>query len=325
MADTFLDFYNELSGYVGEAIDPSLAKTLVQRAHREILEARSWSFLMEEGVMVAPDAVTAGTVTTVQYAKTVTCDATAKTALNAVTSTIPLGTRQFRVGSTNRIYNIDSYNSTTGVITLKETYTEAPAVGSSFTVFKCYYLPPVVNEVNGTIDFLRFVSVRDLVNGRSLKLNVAKADLDRRDPFRTNAVQPVAVANYKSDADGNPLFELWPWPSQQRAYVCLYTRRGVTLQDDEDVLQYPITGELLMAKAHYHLAKWAEMNVGRDPGLRGTDWRFVMSEASQRFEKLLLRAKLQDDEIGVQNVMLNKWYNWGPPSASYLQDHDTWW
>lgn len=325
MADTFLDFYNEIQGYAGEALDVSLAQTLVQRAHREILEARSWSFLFEEGVLQAPDAITAGAVTVTQFSKTVTCDATAKAALNAADNTVSLGSRQFRVGATNRIYNIDSYNTGTGVITLKETYTEASGAGSGYTVFKCYYSPPVKNEVNGVIDFLRFISVRDLVNGRSLKLGVQKQEIDRRDPFRTSAVQPVAVVSYKPDDAGNPLFELWPWPSQSRGYVCLYSRRGTTLQNDADVLQYPVTGELLMAKAHYHLAKWAEMNVGRDPSLRGPDWRFILTEASQRFEKLLFQAKKQDDEIFTQNVFLNKFFTWGPPSASYLQDHDTWW
>lgn len=324
MAQTFYDYWNALIGYSGESLDPSLAQQLVQQAHREILDARTWSFLVEEGVLQAPDVVLSGTVSVTRFSKSVTADATAKAALDALTSDIAIGTRQFRVANTGRIYNISTYNSTTGVITLKEQFTEATVSGSAYSVFKCFYLPPVVNEVAGTIDFLRFISVRDLTNGRPLKLNVQKRELDRRDPQRTSQEPPVVVASYKADSDGNPLFELWPQPTSARGYICLYSRRGVVLQNDIDVLQYPITDELLMAKAHYHLAKWAEMNVGRDPGLRGPDWRFVMSESASRFEKLLLKAKIQDDEIMEQNVFLSKSLVTGPPSASYLQSHDTW-
>lgn len=315
MPKTFLDFWNELIGYAGEGLDPSLAQTLVQRAHRDILESRSWSFLIEEGSLNAPQAISAGSITVSQFSNTVTCDATAKAALNAVTLNIPLGTRQFRTGVTSRIYNIDSYNSTTGVITLKETFVDASVTAGGYSVFKAYYEPP-------STDFLRFITVRDLTNGRPLRLNVQKKELDRRDPQRTSTEPPVVVSSYKMRSDGVPLFELWPIPTSARGYVCLYVKRGEVLEDDDDALPASIPDELLMSRAQYHLAKWAEMTKGRDDTLRATDWRFIMAESLTRYNELLLKAKKQDDEIFVQNYMPAKQLITYPPSSSWMQEHD---
>lgn len=315
MAKAFIDFYNEIIGYAREKIDPSLAKTLVQRAHRDILESRSWSFLIEEGVLQAPQSVSAGSVTVVQFATTVQLDAAAKAALNASPGNVSIGTRQFRAGTTNRIYNIDGYNSTTGVITLKEPFSETDVTNGGYSVFKCFYSPP-------SQDFLRFITVRDLTNGRPLRLNVQKNELDRRDPQRTSTEPPVVVSSYKTDASGYPLFELWPIPTSNRGYVCLYVRRGIELSADTDVLPLSIPEELLMTRAQYHLAKWAEMSKGSEPDLQKTDWRFIMSESLARYNELMLKAKKQDDEVFVQNAMLSKRLVTGPPSASWLQDHD---
>lgn len=311
--------YNELIGYSSESLDPDLAKTLINRAYREILEQRSWSFLVAEGVLTAPEQVTAGTVAVLRFSTQVTCDATAKAALNALTLDIPLGTRQFRLGGAiSRIYNIDSYNSTTGVITLKEPYTEVTNASASYVVFKCYYLPPLVNN---QVDFLRFISVVDLVNGRKLQLGVKKQELDRRDPQRSCSTIPVLISNYKADSSGNPLFELWPHPLSAQSYVCLFSRKGAILSDDEDVVPWPLTEELVLTRAQYHLAKWAEFNKGANPLLRAQDWRFLMSDSSARYEKLLLSCKKQDDEVLTSNVFDTHKY-WGPPSASWLQQHD---
>jgi hypothetical protein len=316
MAKTFLDFWNELIGYAGEGLDPSLAQTLVQRAQKDILESRSWSFLIDEGSLNAPQLISAGSVTVAQFTNTVTCDATAKTALNAVTLSVPLGTRQFRTGVTSRIYNIDSYDSGTGVITLKEQFVDAPVTAGGYSVFKCYYEPPTPT------DFIRFISVRDLTNGRPLRLGVQKKELDRRDPQRTSTEPPVCVSTYKTRADNVPLFELWPTPTSARGYVALYVKRGTVMEDDADTLPPSIPDELLMARAQYHLAKWAEMTKGRDETLKATDWRFIMAESLARYNELLLKAKKQDDEIFTQNVMYPRQLVSYPPSASWMQEHD---
>ena len=317
MAKTFLDFWSELIGYVGPGLDPDLAKTLIQRAHKDILESRNWSFLIAEGVLNAPTTVTAGTVTVNQYATTVQADATAQAALTAISGPVLLGTRQFRISSTGRIYNIDSYDSGTGVLTLKEPFSETSVAGSAYSVFKCYYTPP-------DADFMRFLSVRDLTDARSLRLNMQRIEVDRRDPQRTTQEPVVAVVAHKTDADNNPVFELWPHPTSNRGYVCAYLKRGTVLEDDLASLPPSVPDELLMVRAQYHLAKWAEMNKGRDPGLRSTDWRFIMSESLARYNELLLKAKVKDDELFVQNVILPKRYGMWPPSASALQDRDYW-
>lgn len=319
MAKTLLDHYNELIGYSGGSLDPNLAKTLVQRAHRDILDSRSWSFLIEEGVLQAPQSITTGSISVDQFSRAVQADATAKAALDAVNMDIPLGTRQFRVGQTTRIYNIDSYDTSSGVITLKEPFSEPSLTNSGYSVFKCYYLPPMVDN---EVDFVRFITVRDLVNQRPLRLNVQKKELDRRDPMRTCSEPPVLVSWYKADSEGRPLFELWPTPTSARAYVCLFVRKGKELEDDRDELVYPITDELLASRAQYHLCHWAEMTKGMQPTLRLTDWRFLMGELNSRYERLLLACKKQDDEIFVQNVRQpRRWGGW-PPSASWLQEHD---
>lgn len=318
MAKQFLDYWNELIGYCGESMDPDLAKTLVQRAHKDILESRTWSFLVAEGVLQAPEVVTAGTVTVNTFDTVVTTDATAKTALDAAeTVNIPMSTRQFRCGITGRIYNIASYNTTTGDITLQEPFSEADVAAGSYSVFKCFYAPP-------TADFLRFVTVRDLTNGRPLRLDVQKIELDRRDPLRTSTEPPMVVSTYKAASDSSPLFELWPRPTSARGYVTSYQKRGIVLTDDTDTLPASIPDELLMSRAQYHLAKWCEIAKGRDPALRLTNWQFLMAESLARYNELLHKAWVRDDEIYCQNVTLDKRLVYGPPSASYMQSHDTW-
>lgn len=321
MAKTFLHHYNELIGYSGDLLSPDLARTLVQRAHRDILESRSWSFLFEEGVLQAPQSITAGSISVDQFSTQVQADADARAELDLVTMDIPMGTRQFRVGTTTRIYNIESYDPGTGIITLKEPFSEPSLTDSSYSIFKCYYLPP---KVGTRVDFLRFITVRDLTNGRPLRLNVQKKELDRRDPMRTSTEPPLVVSSFKADSNGDPLYELWPIPTAARAYVCLFTRRGQELEDDSDQLVYPLTDELLATRAQYHLCHWAEMNKGAYPTLRATDWRFLMGELSSRYERLLLNCKKQDDELMVQNVMMPRRLVTYPPSASYMQEHDTW-
>ncbi len=310
----FLEYYNELVGLV-PALSPIYAQTLVNRAWRDIQDSRSWSFLIEEGVLSAPASVTTGTVSISQGSKTLTPSATAITAWDALGAIIPIGTRQIRFSSTGRIYNIDSYNGATAE--LKETFTETSLVDSSYTLFKCYYSAP-------SSDFRRFMSVVDMVDGRSLRLHLQKKQLDQQDPQRSTSEQPFCLASYKADSSGLPLYELYPHPTTARNYLALYQRQGSSLSEDTDAIPATLPTELLMARAKYHAFEWAGINGVKGVEGGAVDWRFWAAKAQKDYLELLQKAMRQDDEIFLQNVLVPHRRSFAPPSASYMQNHSNW-
>src|SRR5204863_5590036 len=115
----------EIAGTVPK-LSPFLARKLVARAWRDIRDTRTWSFLVADAALVAPNAVSAGTVAVVQGSATVQADATAQAALVvlATAANPPVELCQFRVNQ-GPIYNITAFDSGTGVITLDRIYLEA--------------------------------------------------------------------------------------------------------------------------------------------------------------------------------------------------------
>src|SRR5690349_19893118 len=100
-------------------------------------QMKSWSFLLEEGFLIVPDKITAGTISTTQFSKEVTPNGTAAAALNVAGTHPMLGERQFRIAPGTRVYNIDSWDGTT--LLLKEEFQEASVTGSPYEVFRCYF------------------------------------------------------------------------------------------------------------------------------------------------------------------------------------------
>jgi hypothetical protein len=305
----FTDYYSELLGWV-PGLDSLLAQTLVNRAWKDIREARLWSWLRGVGVFIAPSNITSGTVNPTQFSKTVNLDATATAALNNLNNPI-ITQRQFRSGQ-GPVYNIASYDPVNSKLTLDRPYLEGTAVGQSYQVYRCYYTPQD-NAGNVITDFLKFKVILNPIDGYAIvgpNLNMTRQELDARDPTRGSQDIPYCVAAYDVDANGNPRYELWPHPTNTRGYVYLYHRRGVDLSATQDI-PTTLSSHLLIEKAKEYAYDWAIVNQGRIQELKGVDFRLAKAEANRKYEKMLLDAKRADD-----NIMLD---NFIPDLRDYMQ------
>jgi hypothetical protein len=296
---TFKDYWNELTGEIPK-LSPLLAQKFVQRAWGDIQQARRWSFLIAEGYLYAPAAISTGTVAVTQFSTSVQADAAAKAALDAVVlnAGAPLTTRQFRLSGAP-IYNISAYDNVTGILTLDRMYMEATNVAAAYEVYRCFYTPPLYG---GAVDFLRWLCVADPVSGykiRGKNLARTRAEVDARDASRTYSGDPIWVAGHHVQSDGTPVFELWPHQRSERVYTTPFERRGQELAA-AGVLPGAIDSALLMDGARIKAYTWASANAGRFPELQGTNWLQLRREVERTYSADLQRAKVQDEETFVQ-------------------------
>src|SRR5262245_54950734 len=120
------------------------ARNYLSQALDEIARERLWSWNVNEGMIIAPQVITTGSVAVTQYSNSITCDATAQAVLNPQTLINPVLTeRQFRKGG-GPVYNLVAYDSGTGIGTLDRNYMEATDAASTYLIYKCYYGPPTL-------------------------------------------------------------------------------------------------------------------------------------------------------------------------------------
>lgn len=294
---TYQQAWSELMSMVPK-LSPPLAQKLVQRAWRDIRDSRLWSFLTAETTIDVPAQISAGTVTVTNGLTTVTGDATAFAAWNAITNASFI-TRQFRSGF-GPIYNIVSYASP--VITLDRAYAETDATSATYSIYKCYYPAPA--------NFLRWTSVIDPIDGYQLALDRTKAQLDHQDPNRGALSQPLVIASFKYDTAEAPLsgstghlFELYPHPIVARSYPALYQKRGIDFAVPTESFPDIIPDEVLMMRAKYWAYEWAAANGAAHAELRGVNWQYLRQSIDADYRKDLFKAQKQDEEIFQQNYV----------------------
>src|SRR4051812_13765250 len=133
-----------------------IAENYVKRAYRMIQDMREWSFnIVVNAQLFAPQIITAGTISATFNSTTITADATAKAALNAVALSQPilaspvLGIgRQIRVGNSTPngpVYSMVAYNTTTGEITIDRPFGENTVTASPYQCYRIYYANPLVS------------------------------------------------------------------------------------------------------------------------------------------------------------------------------------
>lgn len=319
----FSDLWSELLGTVPR-LDPLAAQKYVNRSWRSIREARLWSWLTTEGVLVAPQLVSSGTVSVTQFSNTVNLDATANAALNNLQNPL-LTQRQFRVGTNGRVYNIIGYNNGTSTLTLDGFYMEPTASGQPYMVYRCYYTPSDLNG-NAITDFQSFIAMVNTQQGYAIvgeNLRKSKKEIDARDPQRQAFDNSYIVATYKVDVNGNPIYELWPHPTTAAPYLFLARRRGLPLSSTQDI-PATLPADLVVTGALDFAYDWAVVNAGRFPELRGVDWQLAKAENERKYQKMLNDARRHDDEIFCDSF-LSTWRDYmamPPIDAGYMQAHD---
>jgi len=304
---SFQSLSAELTGLL-PGLSPFLADTYINRAWREVRDARLWSFLMEDCGIFCPTQITTGTVSITQFSDTVSCSTAAANALLAVSlpSPLDLTALQIRFGGqtvaaqTGQVYNIVDFDGSSGdfTLTLDRVVMEPTNASSGYQVYRCYIKPTVD-------DFLRWESLVDMTNGWFLRLNYTSTYFDRRDPQR----QAQGLAYYCGAYKGNPelapkpSYELWPVPTSGQTFYGRFRRQGEDLTDPADELPSIVPDSLIIHRAlGYHAYPWAAMNVGHFPALRGANFAMLMLDAKKMYQEDLLRAKRQDDEQELQTV-----------------------
>lgn len=322
---TLQEMAAELTGSI-PGLSNLFARKYINQALEEIQRDYLWSWNIAQGVLVVPEAVTAGAVATVQYSQTVTFDATARAALNAANNNPLITKRQFRVPSSGPIYSITAYDTVTGVATLDRIYTEPSDPTAEYTVYRAYYEPCSVDGITANTDFLRYLSINNDINGYSIygkRLYMTRAELNRRDPLRGAIGLPYYLANYIPTSAGQMQYEMWPHCTSQLGLLCTFQKRHTDLTANQSLpLQAPI---VLLRYAALKLSyRWALQNQGRVPELKGVDWRFALAEANKTYDQELVRAKKNDKEIVLKIFRPGSGWSMdfqGPVDSTFMQSH----
>lgn len=319
---SYADLWSEVLGHVPN-LDALLAQRLVNRAYKDIREARQWSWLRGFGALLAPQVINTGTVTVTQYSNTIALDAAANPALNNLQH--PLITqRQIRVSS-GPMYNISGYDNGAATVTLDRIYMENSATAVPYQVYRCYYQPADQNGDLAT-DFLLYRAVLNPVEGFAIvgkNLRLTRGELDARDPTRGAQDIAYTMASFTVDANGVPFYEMWPHPTSNRAYLGLYIKRGLDLSP---TVNPPITisSDMIVEHALEYAFDWAIANAGRFPNLKGVNWALLKAEQKRKYDRMLIDAKRNDDNIMLDNWIpqLRDYLQYPPIDSAFFQSHD---
>lgn len=305
----FVDLYREVSGCVPK-LPIDAAKKFIQRAWRDIRRKNMWSFLLAEANWTSPGIVNAGSVTTQQGLNTVTFDATAAAAINAI-GLFPssITQRQFRVGI-GTIYSIWDWDGV-DTATLDRPYAEASGTNVSYGIIQCYYNAPVR-------DFRDFISIRDIVNFNDLVIcgeEATRAYIDLRDPQRTMFFLPTHCVFYQQNQNPDSLqyrwkqYELWGQPQYSLTYQIYYFREGVDFVSDSDAAPPPIGDDVILALAKNYAYEWAEGNKGDQPRGMVSDYKFLMGKTMADYNRLFREYRKEDMET-VNNWIGHRRHGW---------------
>jgi hypothetical protein len=300
---------SRLTGYF-----PKLAKSeaynLANDAWTDIRNDRLWSFQLVEDSIATPNLLNAGSFTTVQGTSIVTADATASAAIIALTGLPFITQRQFRI-TNGGIYNIVGVDATIPaavVLTLDRIYTDPSGVNQPYQIYQCYFPAPVP-------DFKRWLDWRDLTNGDWLSIYMTRREVNWGDPQRLYFTFPHWVVPFQTDmrrdTAGNPyatfgsmLYELYPNPLSYVSYMRYWVRKGSDLVQPQDAVPYPMTDDIVLAKAKMNAATLAESN--RDPSVgrgQSADYKFIYQAAEKEYGTKLKIVGLADRDL-VDNFLL---------------------
>ncbi len=320
---SLLELTAELTGEL-PGLSPQLAEKHINRALREVYNARNWSFLVTDGVIVCPVQVTTGNISYIQFGTTVTCDAAASAALlpQTVTGSVPgLASLQIRLNPTtispavSQVYSILSFDASTPtaiVLTLDRMIVESTDAAAGYQVYRAYVYPPLS-------DFKSWQKVTDVTNGWSLKRDFTSAYFDSMDPQRqaqgmayylgawggNRTVNTVtgATSPESTQAQSVPVYELWPHPTSGQNFYVRIRRRGLALSQDTDELPSQIEDGLVLSRARgWHSYQFAQANVAHYPEFKNVNFGQLTAQALSEYSQLLLDAKRNDDEQSLQTV-----------------------
>lgn len=334
----YREYWNDLVDSIPR-LPPPLAQTIVNRAWRDIVRWRLWSWLVGTGYITTPVAINTGTIDVTLGSTSVVVSASAAAALDAVAlANPPLASAQVGIGRQIRIasqvtgtpgplYNIAAWTSPSGPLTLDRVYAEATASNQPYTCYKAYYQPPPSNG-SASPDFLRYFSVTNMAMGytiRGRKLFYTQAKLDGIDPQRGATGDAYDISAYLDNpnpAVAGPIVHEWyPHPVNQRVYRCMFLRYGANLSDTVDI-PTTLDPDLLMERAYMYACKWALKMVGVYPELGAVNWVMAYNMHAKDWKDYLLQCIKKDDEIAPLVAFQQGGVFDFPLGGQFVQGHD---
>jgi hypothetical protein len=299
---SFWSMANELRGALPK-LPFAYARTLINRAWKELREQNLWSFQLYEESLITPPIINSGTCTFVQGSANIQFDLVqAVPAINAAQIAQPyslITERQIRTG-VGGIYNLISYNQTTGAAILDRPWGD-PAGTLSYTIYQVYYCPAF-------LDHRTYLSVRNPVMFLYLNLTMTRRQLDAIDPQRLWYAWPTDVVAWGIDQRGAgtstpsatlnfKMYELWGQPVNPFTYQCYGIRNGTDLVNPTDTLPYAVGEDTVLARAKYYAYEWAEANKDQEPRSSTADFKFLMGKSENDYLKFRTRDRRNDREF----------------------------
>jgi hypothetical protein len=307
-----------------------LARTLINRAYRQIRESNLWSFQLFEANWISPPLLNTGKVTTVVGSPNITFNADAIAAIQAAQIAQPyslITARQFRIAS-GTIYNIialDPAFASNGIAVLDRIYADINSsnINAAYQIYQLYYPAQY-------IDVLSYLTVRNQDMFMYLNTTTTRKMIDAWDPQRTwyqfpthvvplgldlrgQGVTDAAGRSLASGTLGFPLFELWGQPVTGFTYQLYGVRRGSDLDQLTDTLPIQVGEDVVLARARAYAYEWAEANKAANPRDDGPDYKFLMKQTLDVYKDLLVRYRKQDKEF------VDNWFStrqsWAWPSG----------
>lgn len=312
MGTTFKQLYNKLE-LACDVVPVTVAKESINEALRDIYDSTDWGFLWKETYFRTP-VVISGHAAVIKYGTTITLDTATKTLVNALTvDEVPIEERQIKFFGTTKVdrvfyYNIKSYDSGTGIITLddEKPFLDDTNANIQIEIFKVYYTAPFILINNEpVIDFRRFAYIASPFYQRYLILNRTLDEINRFDPSRTYGMngEPRYFIPFGINADGNQLYEIYPVPRNERVYRIKYLRNGIPLSRDTDQLPNNILStELVLSRAKQIAYEWVIANQQKLGIKSVTGYVNMLAKLDNRnstssYPRLLERAQARDEEL----------------------------
>jgi hypothetical protein len=284
-----LDMVSEITDLV-PALGRVRARKLINRAWKYVQDSNLWSFQLTTGSFSTPSITTAGTISVTLGQNTVTGDANASAAWLALPFYWRPTVQQFRAMgySVYSVIAMNASNPNAVVLTLDRPFTDPLPfyTGVAYQMYMAYIPMP--------LGFKRFLSVSDLFDVWTMDIWTSRRTLDYYDPARLVASNPTVCAPLGVDNRGagtptpsatlgQPLIELYPYPT----YPISYSWYGVVeypyLVNNSDTLPYPIDEEVVTQKA----LTWAY----RDAEAR----KDIMASKGATADYLRLKKMSEDD------------------------------
>jgi hypothetical protein len=264
-------------------VPPMLARKFVQDTYNLLADQRGWTWLTLE---TALQTVVPRTITTAIVSRGSTTVTSTAEFLSTDTD------RQFRVGL-GETFTLTYVNASSA--TLDRAFTGVSGTVSAVINSAYAILPTTIG---------RFLCLIDPIAQRRLTWTRTQDELNRMDPLRTSAGQPVLIASLPYQLQGRSVYEWWPRPSQAATYPALVVTRPAPLADTDSFTGTLATRpDVLEMGALARAASW--------PGTSDHQNAYFNLQLSQllmrQFADVAQQLDLRDDDVAQQSWDVEQW------------------